>query len=118
MKFFDSLLASWCVFLIFTCATWILFSRKYLKALQGRVKKAGLYEQKPVDIMGMRVLVVSNILVLPEFVAKRFKGTPLEGTAAMRAHASVADKRSALFLVLAMHSLALLTLAIYILPED
>ena len=109
MTFFDSLLASWCTFLIFTCATWILFSRKYLKALQGRVNK----EQEPVDIMGTRVLIVANTLVLPEFVAKRFKGTPLEEISKMRAYASVADRRSALLLVLAMHTLALLTLVIY-----
>jgi hypothetical protein len=118
MTFFDSLLVSWFAFLIFTCATWIIFSRKYLKVLQGRVKKAGLYEQEPVDVMGIRVLIISNVLVLPTYIARRFEGTPLEGISKMRAYASVADRRSALLLVLAMHTLALLTLVIYFLPVE
>ena len=116
MNLFDYVMVAWLCLLIVTCVSWVLFSRKNLNALEERAKKAGLYEQEPVDVMGTRVLIISNVLVLPAFVARRFEGTPLEQISKMRLYASVADRRSALILVLAMHTLALLTLAIYFLP--
>lgn len=115
MTSFDYVMAAWGVFLIFTCATWVMFSRKYLKALENRAMKAGLYEQEPMDVMGARVLIISNILVVPAFVAERFKGTQLAEISEMRSYASAADKCSALLLVLSMHTLACLTLVIYFL---
>jgi hypothetical protein len=115
---FDYVMVAWAVFLIFTCVTWFLFSRKYLKELEDRAMKAGLFEQEPMDVMGTRILIISNVLVVPAFVAERFKGTPLEEISEMRSYASAADKRSALLLVLSMHTRAFLTLAIYFLPVD
>ena len=115
---FDYVLVAWICLLILTCVSWILFSRKNLNALEERAKKAGLYQQEPVDVMGTRVLIISNVLILPTYIARRFEGTPLEGISKMRAYASVADRRSALLLVLAMHTLALLTLVIYFLPVE
>lgn len=75
---FDYVMVAWAVFLIFTCVTWFLFSRKYLKELEDRAMKAALFEQEPMDVMGTRILIISNVLVVPAFVAERFKGTPLE----------------------------------------
>ena len=115
---FDYVLVAWVCLLILTCVFWIVFSRKNLIALEERARKAGLYEQEPVDVMGTRVLIISNVLVLPALVARRFKGTPLEGISRMRSYASTADRRSALLLVLAMHTLAFLTLVIYFLPVE
>jgi hypothetical protein len=115
---FDYVMFAWICLLILTCVFWILFSRKNLIALEERARKAGLYEQEPVDVMGTRVLIISNVLVLPALVARRFKGTPLEGISRMRPYASTADRRSALLLVLAMHTLAFLTLVIYFLPVE
>ncbi|KZZ01076.1 hypothetical protein A3746_17615 [Oleibacter sp. HI0075] len=116
VNLFDYVMVAWLCLLIVTCVSWVLFSRKNLNALEERAKKAGFYEQEPVDVTGTRVLIISNVLVLPAFVARRFEGTPLEQISKMRLYASVADRRSALILVLAMHTLALLTLAIYFLP--
>lgn len=111
MTIFEVLAIVWCGLLLATAVTWLSFSRINLRNMSRRV--VGDKTEEAVDILGLRVLAVANVIAVPEWWAKRLENGPYDNIVKYRSVATTSDHRMALALTLSAYGFAFIAVVGY-----
>ena len=111
MTVFEVLAIVWCGLLLATAVTWLSFSRINLRNMSRRV--VGDETEEAVDILGLRVLAVANVIAVPEWWAKRLENGPYDNIVKYRSVATTSDHRMALALTVSAYGFAFIAVVGY-----
>jgi hypothetical protein len=118
MSLFGAAIFSTIALLVILAVSWFLFSRINIVNIDKRMKEAGVPRSCPVDIMGMRVLMIASAISLPVGFFLNPSTNPLIDVESVRRFSMPNDKKLGLLVCISAYGFAVCCIVGYFLiPE-